>query len=83
LFIDFKSERVGYDVAAAGTAFNANVLIRQKGKTGSTYRGLNLASFRGSSELEFSCDSAYLLVPNENGLVHLNVRRTVTGPWPM
>ncbi|CAN5544893.1 DnaB-like helicase C-terminal domain-containing protein [soil metagenome] len=94
-------------VAAAGTAFGANVLIldyiqrfsvgegtdrreqletavtvlrrfcdagaavlvaaavaRQKSNTGSTYRGLNLASFRGSSELEFGCDTAYNLVPN-------------------
>ena len=98
-------------VAAAGTAFKANVLIldyiqrfavgdgtkdkreqletavtvlrrfcdagaavlvaaavaRQKGKTGSTYNGLNLASFRGSSELEFGCDSAFQLVPDESG----------------
>lgn len=98
-------------VAAAGTAFGANVLIldyiqrfavgdgkqdkreqletgmsvlrrfcdagavvlvaaavaRQKHAGGSTYRGLNLASFRGSSELEFGCDAAYILVADESG----------------
>lgn len=43
----------------------ASAVARQKGATGSTYRGLNLASFRGSSECEYSCDSAYLLVPDD------------------
>lgn len=96
-------------VAAAGTAFGANVLVldylqrftvgastadrreqletaatvcrrfcdagamvlaaaavsRQRGQTGSNYSGLNLASFRGSSELEYGADSAYLFVPGD------------------
>jgi len=96
-------------VAAAGTAFEANVLVldyiqrftvgtgtadkreqletaaticrrfcdagalvlaaaavsRQRGQTGSNYSGLNLASFRGSSELEYGADSAYLFVPGD------------------
>lgn len=43
----------------------ASAVARQKSGQGSTYHGLNLASFRGSSELEYSCDAAYLLVPNE------------------
>lgn len=37
-------------------------VARQKSKTGSnTYSGLNLASFRGSSEIEFGADAAYIL----------------------
>ena len=49
----------------------ASAVARQKGKGGSTYDGLNLASFRNSSELEFGCDSAYLLIPTADS-------RTVT-----
>lgn len=45
----------------------ASAVARQKGRTGSTYSGLNLASFRGSSELEFGCDAAYLLVADDDG----------------
>ena len=110
-------------VAAAGTAFRANVLIldyvqrfavgdaakdkreqletgmgvlrnfcdagaavlvaaavaRQKGKTGSTYKGLNLASFRGSSELEFGTDAAFLLVPDEAGGITLKCEKNRYG----
>jgi replicative DNA helicase len=106
-------------VAAAGTAFGANVLVldyiqrfavgdggqdkreqletgiavlrrfcdagaavlvaaavaRQKSNNGSTYAGLNLASFRGSSELEFGCDAAYMLVPDEGGGVTLQCEK--------
>lgn len=40
----------------------ASAVARQKSNTGSTYRNLNLASFRGSSELEYGCDSAYVFV---------------------
>ena len=38
------------------------------GKGRSTYagEGLNLASFRESSELEFGCDDAYLLTPDDD-----------------
>lgn len=49
----------------------ASAVSRQKGNTGSNYSGLNLASFRGSSELEYGADSAYLFVPGEGGLVTL------------
>lgn len=31
----------------------ASAVVRQKNAGGSTYNGLNLASFRGSSELEY------------------------------
>src|SRR5262249_28190865 len=40
---------------------------RQRHAGGSTYRGLNLASFRGSSELEYGTDAAYLLAPDDAG----------------
>lgn len=45
----------------------ASAVARQKGPGGSTYRGLNLASFRGSSELEYGADAAYLLAPDDAG----------------
>lgn len=44
----------------------ASAVSRQKGNAGSTYAGLGLASFRGSSELEFGCDAAYLLVRKDD-----------------
>jgi replicative DNA helicase len=49
---------------AGAAVLVASAVARQKHAGGSTYSGLNLASFRGSSELEFGCDAAYLLVPN-------------------
>ena len=50
-------------IAAAGAAVIAvSSIARQKdGKGRSAYSGLGLASFRGSAELEFGCDSAYIL----------------------
>lgn len=41
-------------------------LARGRGKTGSTYNGAGLASFRESSELEYGADDAYLLMPAGN-----------------
>jgi replicative DNA helicase len=52
--------------AGAGVLCAAAV-ARQKSAGGSTYRGLNLASFRGSSELEFGADACYLIVPDADG----------------
>lgn len=49
----------------------ASAVSRQKGTTGSNYSGLNLASFRGSSELEYGTDSAFLFVPDESGGITL------------
>jgi replicative DNA helicase len=50
-------------IAAAGAAVIAvSSVARQKdGKGRSAYSGLGLASFRGSAELEFGSDSAYIL----------------------
>ncbi|MFO0821973.1 MAG: DnaB-like helicase C-terminal domain-containing protein [Gemmataceae bacterium] len=50
---------------AGAAALVASAVSRQKSQSGSTYKGLNLASFRGSSELEFGCDSAYLFTPSD------------------
>jgi replicative DNA helicase len=50
---------------AGAAVLVASAVARQKQAGGSTYRGLNLASFRGSSELEYGCDGAYLLVGGE------------------
>jgi replicative DNA helicase len=52
---------------AGAAVLVASAVARQKHAGGSTYRGLNLASFRGSSELEYTADSAFLLVPDEDG----------------
>ncbi len=49
-------------MADAGAGIVAvSAVARQKGTSGSSYGGLNLASFRDSSELEFGADSAYVL----------------------
>lgn len=54
--------------AEAGAAvLVAAAVARQKGKSGSTYAGLGLASFRGSSELEYGADAAYLVEPADDG----------------
>ncbi len=50
---------------AGAAVLVASAVSRQKGATGSNYSGLNLASFRGSSELEYGCDSAYLFAPGD------------------
>lgn len=52
---------------AGAAVFCAAAVARQKGASGSSYRGLNLASFRGSSELEFGADACYLIVPDGDG----------------
>ncbi|MDY3555747.1 DnaB helicase C-terminal domain-containing protein [Gemmata sp. JC717] len=44
-------------------------VARQKSKNGSsTYAGLGMASFRGSSELEFGADTAYILHNAKDGI---------------
>jgi replicative DNA helicase len=50
-------------IAARGVAVVVvSAVSRQKDTAGRTsYRGVNLASFRGSSEIEFGADDAYLL----------------------
>jgi replicative DNA helicase len=54
-------------IASAGAAVIAvSSVARQKNDKGqSAYAGLGLASFRGSAELEFGCDSAYILDAGE------------------
>ncbi len=52
---------------AGAAVFVASAVARQKGKSGSTYSGLGLASFRGSSELEYGADSAYLVEADDAG----------------
>lgn len=61
------------DAGAAVLAVAA--VARQRSRSGSTYAGLNLASFRGSSELEYGADSAYLLEPGEGGLLTLRCEK--------
>ena len=57
----------------------ASAVARQKGNGGSTYAGLNLASFRGSSELEYGCDSAYLFAPGDGGTITLTCEKNRYG----
>lgn len=64
---------------AGAAVLVASAVSRQKGKGGSTYAGLNLASFRGSSELEYGTDAAYLLVPNDAGGINLQCEKNRYG----
>jgi len=50
---------------AGAAVLVASAVARHRNAGGSTYAGLNLASFRGSSELEYGADSAYLLEPDD------------------
>jgi replicative DNA helicase len=64
---------------AGAAVLVASAVARQKGKGGSTYTGLNLASFRGSSELEYGCDSAYLFTPGDNDAITLTCEKNRYG----
>lgn len=64
---------------AGAAVLVASAVARQKHAGGSTYNGLNLASFRGSSELEYGTDDAYLLVPAGAAESCSSVRRGGTG----
>jgi len=57
----------------------ASAVARQRDAGGSTYRGLNLASFRGSSELEYGADAAYILKPGEAGTITLRCEKNRYG----
>lgn len=55
-------------LAQAGAGVLAvSAVGRQRNHGGSGYAGLNLASYRGSSELEFAVDSAFLLEAGGDG----------------
>lgn len=58
----------------------ASAVARQRSAGGSTYNGLNLASFRGSSELEYGADAAYILNPGEGGIVTFTCEKNRFGP---
>lgn len=64
---------------AGAAVLVASAVARQKGQGGSTYTGLNLASFRGSSELEYGCDGAYLFTPGEGGTITLTCEKNRYG----
>jgi replicative DNA helicase len=66
------------EVGAAVLA--ASAVARQHHSGGSSYKGLNLASFRGSSELEYGTDAAYLLEPDETGGVTFRCEKNRYGP---
>ncbi|MGL4424326.1 MAG: DnaB-like helicase C-terminal domain-containing protein [Gemmataceae bacterium] len=53
----------------------ASAVARQKNNSGNTYAGLNLASFRGSSELEYGCDAAYVFVRGEGDEITLSCEK--------
>jgi len=64
---------------AGAAVLVASAVARQKHAGGSTYKGLNLASFRGSSELEYGCDSAYLFAPGDGGTITLTCEKNRYG----
>jgi hypothetical protein len=54
---------------------------RRAGRSGSTYAGLDMASYRGSAELEFGADSAYILDANlPHGIATLRQVKNRYGP---
>jgi len=54
---------------------------RRAGRSGSTYAGLDMASYRGSAELEFGADSAYLLDADlRHGIATLRQTKNRYGP---
>ncbi len=63
-----------------------SAVSRQKGRTGSNYAGLGLASYRGTSELEYGADSAWILSKDEGadkwGAVHLVCAKNRHGDTP-
>ena len=64
---------------AGAAVLVVSAVARQRGEGGSNYSGLNLASFRGSSELEYGADSAYLFVPGDGGVVTLHCGKNRNG----
>ena len=66
--------------AGAGVILISSV-TRQKSNNGSsTYDGLGMASFRGSAELEFGADSAYILNNTSCGIASLQCVKNRFGP---
>lgn len=64
---------------AGAAVLVASAVARQKNAGGSTYKGLNLASFRGSSELEYGTDAAYLFNPGDGGTITLTCEKNRYG----
>jgi replicative DNA helicase len=65
---------------AGAAVLVASAVARQRSAGGSSYEGLNLASFRGSSELEYGCDAAYLFTPGDGGTIALTCEKNRYGP---
>ena len=61
-----------------------SAVARQKGKHGSNYVGLGLASYRGSSELEYGADSCWTLEADDDhwGVVNLCCVKNRHGETP-
>ena len=85
---DSKDKREQLETAAAvlrrfcdagAAVLVASAVSRQRGQTGSNYQGLNLASFRGSSELEYGTDAAFVFVPGEGGGITLQCEKNRFG----
>lgn len=64
---------------AGAAVLVASAVARQKGQSGSTYKGLNLASFRGSSELEYGTDAAYLMEADDSSGILLRCEKNRYG----
>ncbi len=57
--------------AGAGVVLVSSVSRQKNAVGGSTYAGLSLAAFRGSAELEFGADSAFILHTSKEGIAAL------------
>jgi len=77
--LEAACEKVRRFCDAGAAVFAAVAVARQKNERGSSYSGLNLASLRGSSELEYGADSVYLFAPDD-GAITLECAKNRYGP---
>ena len=68
---DFMSAVRSLAMAGAGVILVSSVSRQKTSNGSSTYAGVNMASFRGSAELEFGADAAYLLHADADGVATL------------
>jgi replicative DNA helicase len=77
--LEAACEKVRRFCNLGAAVFAAVAVARQRSDRGSSYSGLNLASLRGSSELEYGADAVYLFAPDD-GAVTLECAKNRYGP---
>jgi replicative DNA helicase len=77
--LETACEKVRRFCELGATVLAAVAVARQRSERGSSYNGLNLASLRGSSELEYGADAVYLFAPDD-GAITLECAKNRYGP---